>query len=377
MSKAYQGCFIFFGDVRYDSRLQNILKSLSKKYQRLVLFQVSEASERFTFENCDVVSLAAKPSRRGSLKFAEFYNAVLPKVLGTKAAFYCAEDVYSLPVASLAARLHGGRTIYDSREIFFALGSLAAKPLKQKIWQSLESLFIRRATVFTSGELDSDLLATHYAVPTPATVYNFPALQTIASTNALREKLSLSDDRRLLLYQGVLMEGRGLFKMIEVMEQSDEHYALVLIGDGPLFAEVKQRIERSSARHRIFMLGRVPYAELLHLTASADVGLSLIENISKSYELALPNKIFEYAMCGVPGVVSDLPAMKKIVDAHHIGLAVSLGNTQSIVHTIENVFENHAVFKAACGVARLRLNWEHQESVLLSLFEPASNPSNT
>lgn len=363
--------------MRYDSRLQNILKSLSKKYQRLILFQVSEASERFRFENCDVVSLTVNLSRRGSLKFAEFYSTVLPKVLETKAAFYCAEDVYSLPIASLAARLRGGRTIYDSREIFFALGSLAAKPLKQKIWQSLESRFIRRATVFTSGELDSLLLATHYNIPTPATIYNFPALQTLARTNALREKLSLSDDRRLLLYQGVLMEGRGLFKMIEVIEQSDEHYVLVLIGDGPLFAEVKQRIERSPARHRVFMLGRVPYAELLHLTASADVGLSLIENISKSYELALPNKIFEYAMCGVPGVVSDLPAMKKIVDTHHIGLAVSLENTQGVVQTIEHVFENHAVFKAACGVARLRLNWEHQESVLLPLFESASNSSDT
>jgi len=49
------------------------------------------------------------------------------------------------------------------------------------------------------------------------------------------------------------------------------------------------------------------------VTASVDIGVSLIENLSTSYYYALPNKLFEYIMADVPVVVSNLPQMKKLL----------------------------------------------------------------
>jgi hypothetical protein len=54
-------------------------------------------------------------------------------------------------------------------------------------------------------------------------------------------------------------------------------------------------------------------------TADADVGVVLIENTCLSYYLCAPNKLFEYAVCGLAAVVSDFPEMAKFVDAHDCG----------------------------------------------------------
>ena len=39
------------------------------------------------------------------------------------------------------------------------------------------------------------------------------------------------------------------------------------------------------------------------------MGLCLIQPICRSYELTLPNKLFEYACAGLPILASDLPVI--------------------------------------------------------------------
>lgn len=368
LHRPYDGCFIFFGDVRYDSRLQNILRSLSKKYAHLLLLQTSQQSDVFEFEACTVVSSAVNESRRGVTKFSEFYAAVLPKALRVKAPFFCAEDVFSLPVARIAASGKRSQVLYDSRELFYALASLHQKPAKQKIWAGLERFFIQHATVFTSGDLDSDLLAAHYSIPRPEVIYNYPRLQTVPRTDALHRRLGIEKNKIILLYQGMMSEGRGIYPALDALKNLGDRFVLVFIGDGEILSDLRREIENPDLRNRAFALGRVPYSELLNLTASADIGLSLIENLSKSFELALPNKLFEYTLCEVPSVVSDLPAMKAVIDAHGIGVAVDVSNLKEIVSGIETVARGREKFAAACGTARLLLNWQAQEERLLKIF---------
>ncbi|KER10155.1 MAG: hypothetical protein HY22_06630 [[Candidatus Thermochlorobacteriaceae] bacterium GBChlB] len=366
----YNGCFVFIGDLRYDSRLQNILRSLSKRFSSLALVQAADANETFRFENCDVMSLRLAPSLRGARKFLAFYRTLFPAVLSIDAEFYCAEDVFSLPVAARAAARRRATLLYDSRELFFALAQLKDKRLKQTVWSSIERRYISRARVFTSGELDSQALAERYHIPVPTTIYNYPAFREIQRNQSLREKLNLSSDRVLLIYQGILTEGRGISKSLDALKKLDERFVLVLIGDGDLRQSIEKKITEMNLSSRAFVLGRVPHGELLNLTASADIGLALIEPISESYKLALPNKLFEYVLCSVPVVASNLPAMQKVIDKYRIGITVDADSNEDLTNAISLVAENIYAYQRACLTAKLRLNWQTQETQLWSLFEP-------
>jgi spore maturation protein CgeB len=51
---------------------------------------------------------------------------------------------------------------------------------------------------------------------------------------------------------------------------------------------------------------------VVNILSSADIGISLIEQHSKSYELALPSKIFEYMLAGLPVISSPLKQVKDL-----------------------------------------------------------------
>ncbi len=367
----YDGCFIFFGDVRYDARLQNLIHTLSARYARLALVQVCAHDEHFQFERCDVFSAKVNPTFRGVRKFLASYLALIPKALSIEAKFYCAEDVFSLPIASLLARLHRARLFYDSRELYFAIGALSNKKAKQHLWSLVEEFFISDCTVFTTGDLDSAILKARYHIPLPKTIYNFPRRFTVERTHFIHDLLHLSPDAILLIYQGMMGEGRGIFKMLDALAELPERFALVMLGDGILLEKTRTEIQRRSLSHRAFALGAVPYDTLLKYTASADIGLALIEPISKSYELALPNKLFEYVLCETPPITSHLPAMKTVIETYDVGIATAL-DTASIVESILNVAQALPHYRQNCRVARERLTWESQSDKVLSLFADAN-----
>ncbi len=363
----YNGCFIFFGDVRFDARLQNLLHTLSSCYARLALVQVCSTNDEFQFETCTVFSVKVDSEMRGTRKFLASYLALLPKAFSIRAEFYCAEDVFSLPIASLLARLNRARLFYDSRELYFAIGALSNKKLKQSIWSLLEEFFIADATVFTTGDLDSEILKQRYRIALPTTIYNFPRRFRIERNNSLRERLQLSSEHVILLYQGMMGEGRGIFKMLDTLEILPEQFVLVMLGDGVLLEKTRMEIQRRHLSKRAFALGAIPYDRLLTYTASADIGLALIEPISKSYELALPNKLFEYVLCETPPIVSHLPAMVRVIEQHQVGVAVTL-ETEQIANAILHVSNKILFYREQCRIAREVLNWDAQSEKVLSVF---------
>jgi glycosyltransferase involved in cell wall biosynthesis len=59
-------------------------------------------------------------------------------------------------------------------------------------------------------------------------------------------------------------------------------------------------------------------------------GLCLIQPICRSYELCLPNKLFEYAAAGVPILASDVPVIAAVVRGEGIGEVVPFGEPGGI-----------------------------------------------
>ena len=166
-------------------------------------------------------------------------------------------------------------------------------------------------------------------------IYNFPSRKLKPSGRlSLRKKLNISYESKIFLYQGVLHEGRGIKTLIQLLDNFQNAHAII-IGDGPYRNELQKYAINRNTEKRTHFYGAVPYLELLELTADADIGFSLIKPISKSYEQALPNKLFEYALAGIPVIASNFPEMDKIINYFNILSEVDTSGVSEMTHVTD------------------------------------------
>src|SRR5690606_32983271 len=128
----------------------------------------------------------------------------------------------------------------------------------------------------------------------------------------LRVPLGLDPGTPLMLYQGSIQENRGIEPAIDAVELLDD-VVLVIVGYGYYRGAVEEMVARRKLGHKVRLFGPIHNHELLHWTASADVGLCNIVNSSLSYYTTLPNKLSEYMMAEVPVLGSDSPGIGKVV----------------------------------------------------------------
>ena len=167
-------------------------------------------------------------------------------------------------------------------------------------------------------------------------VYNYPEKSLIHTKSSfLKNKLNLSNDKTILLYQGVLQKNRGIFQLIKII-QNTKNTIGVIIGNGEYFKFLKTYIYNNKLESRVYMMPAVSYDRLLQITASADIGVALVRPVGLSNTYALPNKLFEYALSGIPVLSSDLPNIKKYVSKYSLGWAVGVDDLAKQVQIIKN-----------------------------------------
>jgi glycosyltransferase involved in cell wall biosynthesis len=179
--------------------------------------------------------------------------------------------------------------------------------------------------------------------------------------------LGIEKTKKIILYQGVLLKGRGIEKIFSVLKELVECVFLI-VGDGEYKSYCKRLASEMDIEEQVFFLGKLTQEQLPKITVSADIGVSLIENLSKSYYYALPNKLFEYIMAEVPVVVSDLPQMKAVVQKYDIGFAINVENKDELIDSIKKLTEDKDLYeskKQNCQIASQELNWEKEVTVLL------------
>lgn len=370
----FDHCFVALGLIENDSRTLNIIRTLQKKGQSICFIGLgsNETLKSLSDLKITVIPVKTYDNRRFITLWRDFIKAVYPLTHKIKAGIYWSQDLYILPWVTLLAKVNSGKLNYDAREVYTALGVVYDSPSKQRIISGVERYFIKKTDkVYSSGNLDSDYIQKLYQIKRPSVVMNLPPYQRVDSSRKIRDYFKLKEDTSIILYQGLLGKGRGILKIIRTLPYLN-NTVLCLIGQGPLVDLVKQISENLGVEERVFLRGWVPYNELLSWTTSADVGLAYIEPVSLSYQFALPNKLFEYCMAGIPSLVSDLPAMRPILNKYKIGKLVSPEANERII--AENIMEllegaRKGKYKADCQVASKEYNWEKQEDIILQLAD--------
>ncbi|OGU62153.1 MAG: hypothetical protein A2V66_09065, partial [Ignavibacteria bacterium RBG_13_36_8] len=277
------------------------------------------------------------------------------------ADIYFAEDIYTLPFVTLIAKLRGAKAYYESRELYAFLGGLRKRKYVQALIKSIEKFFINRVDlVIATGEMDSEFLEDYYHIKNTIVLRNLPVYKKPEKVVNLREHLGIGKDQLILLYQGVLLEGRGISIILKAMVDLPE-FVLVILGEGEKRHTFIESAKQLGVLNRVHFLGSYDQKELKNYTAAADIGLALIENISKSYYYALPNKLFEYIMAGVPVLCSNLPQMKEVVEKYKIGESVDLSEDANLISALKRWYDDKELlinYKDNCLKASEELNWQ-------------------
>lgn len=327
----------------------------------------------------DVIGMSAEDSQKRAIRrWWTFNKDVAARTVRPR--LVVAMDLFALSAARSLSKKHNVPLLYDMREFYFALGPLAGKGIKQKILASHERRLLKDVDdVIVSGELDADIVQQHFALAKrPVVLLNTPPFKAHIPS-PLRSSLPLpishsstlpiSHSSTLTGYQGVIHHGRGLAPFMKAMTQMPDVH-LVVIGDGPAQPDLARLSVELGVADRVTWYGSVPYDELHALTCGLDVGLCLIEPVSMSYEYALPNKLFEYMMAGVPSLVTDLPALHDHIIRHPVGVLVERElSPAAIVGAMERVMQTttREAMQEACRDIR-DLSYDRQASIAVALI---------
>ncbi len=363
-------CFSFLGNPHTDSRITNIYKSLKEKNKSIKVIGFDWYNKNYTSPvDWNIYKIKRRPSLLFYLKFS---LTLFVKLLNIDAQTFVAEDVYTLPIVTLIAKGRKRKLYYNSREFYTSIGGLAGKNSVQKLIAAIERFFIKYVDIVTvTGEMDKEFIEELYHPKKIIVIRNIPKKEIPNKIVNFHETLGISDKTKILLYQGMLLKGRGIFQSIESIKFL-KNVALVLIGYGPEEKNIRYFIAENNLEEKVFLIGSVEHKELINYTSGADIGLALIENISTSYYYALPNKLFEYLNAGLCVICSPLPQMEKIVKDYEVGEIVNPENPADIAKLVEKLISDSQLlnnYKKNAINAAEELNWDVEFNKVSEYFE--------
>lgn len=283
-----------------------------------------------------------------------------------------AHDVNTLPLGYLAARLCRARIVYDAHE--FATEREGYKRLRRLIGMIERYVTPRLDGMISTSDLNAKAYARRFKIPRPTVLANMPrysAVAKAATSDGLRGQLDIPSDQPIILYQGGLQPGRGLFLLVDAMAKVDAAVC-VIMGDGRLKDQLVAKREARGLHRRIRFHAPVPLAELPKFTASADIGVHPLENSCANHRWASPNKLYEYVHAGLPVVASDLAGMREPIETHRIGLVFEAENPADLARCLNVLLadrdKRQSFAENSRRVAPL-LSWETQEVKLLELYK--------
>lgn len=301
------------------------------------------------------------------IKYLEFSIKCINSIRKLKPRVVNIHGLALLVLASYSKYINKHLLVYDAHELETEVNGL--KGLRKSIAKWIERGFIRYCDlILVVSESIADWYAHEYKIPRPLVILNVPKRIELRLNNNFREKLNIRADQIILLYQGGLAAGRGVHLILDAFKaRISDRVAVVFMGYG----ELEQDIVKASKDHsNIFFFPAVPPSEVLEYTASADIGISLIENTCLSYYYCMPNKLFEYAMAGLPVLVSNMKDMSEFVTKNQMGAVIHDFSATGINQAIDDFLKmdltamKQNAYRAACENA-----WEVQEKNMIEAYQ--------
>lgn len=365
--KKKRAIIIVTNDLVTDQRVNKVAATLQKnKFEillvgRYIKLKSTYGNDRFPTKRFRLFF------SKGMLFYAEFNLRLFFFLLFVRATVFTSNDLDTLLGAYVANIFRRKHFVYDSHEYFTEVPELIENRRAKKTWEMIERLLVPRlknaSTVCKSiADIYTKKYNVHFKVVRNVPVFK-PKSQKI-------DKGTISNGKKIVLYQGAVNVGRGIELLIDTMSYT-ENWIFLIVGGGDKEHDLREYVKGRKLEEKVMFTGRLHFSELWAYTNIADVGISLEENVGLNYYYALPNKLFDYIQANVPILCSDLPEIQRIVSSYGIGREIETRDPKYIAQLLDNDFSdmcNIREWKVNLQKAAKELTWENEESILLSLY---------
>ncbi len=177
----------------------------------------------------------------------------------------------------------------------------------------------------------------------------------------LKEKYGYSDDDKVLLFIGRLIEEKEPIRMIEILSEvrkKDNRYKLLLVGKGELKQAVENKVSELNLANYVQMIAQIPNSDIWELYRFADVFVNL--NQQEIFGMA----ILEAMYYGCKVIAWNAPGPKLIIANKDYGFLAD--SNQEI---IEEIIEDscRSIEKAKRHVME-NYTWDSTARIILRLL---------
>jgi len=376
---------VSFAPIAHDGRVQRSCKAALRAGYQVVIFTRNDGSSPFAeLEECTHIPIGSPPMSStsgggggrarglgvsGPARFVKQLVRVALYARRVRSALrdvnesvlYC-HDADALLVALI--RRPKGALVYDAHE-YWPDKNEAVQMRRLSLTAFVEGRVVRRADrVVTVGAAIAALYWQRYGLDQlPLTIRNYPDHDT--------EFESVAPDLSGLVHIGNIGPNRGLELAIDALVDLPET-DLTMVGsaaDATYLETLQSRARERGVADRLHVRAPVPPADVVRtLAKTGAVSVVLIQATSKSYELAMPNKLFESLAAGLPVIVAPRSEMAAFVTETAAGVVMTADTADALVDAVRSARADDAALRDQAQLASSKVRWSVEREALVDML---------
>ena len=197
-------------------------------------------------------------------------------------------------------------------------------------------------------------------------IHNYPCAQDVAKQS----------DRRQAVYIGDVSKMRGAVEMLHAFALAGlKDWKLAIIG--PCNEPGTEELLISESRRlgladRFVRVGAIPPVQVKDCLAASSIGLAVLHPL-RNYVACPPGKVFEYALAGLPAIVSDFSHYRNCFGVLPSVSFVDPLDVHAIAKALKRTAENLENLEADCArsreIAALQYSWNSEAIRVGAMFD--------
>lgn len=364
--------FITIDPIEYRRRLLSHIESAEQKSMDIVVLAPGKKGQpKLESHNFFLLKRIFLHFEKGPLKFIQFNLKVFLHLLFHRYSLIQARGLWVLPAVLFIGAIKKSILIYDAHEYFPGLSIFENRPLRRTFWLWIErkAIPIVKLLITVSEPIAKAYLLRYPDLAKIEVIRNLPPKQS--PSLPIEDPFRIAYSQPVILFHGYFLKHRGLENLIRAISLIN-NAILLLVGEGPLEPKLRQLIRSLNLSKRVEFRKFVPNDKLISFASQADIGVTLLEPVSENHRYALPNKLFEYVMAGLPVLGSNFSTIEHYINQFQVGRTVDPTNPAQIAQELIFMLTEKEVYdkwKKNCVKATKELNWEIESKKLKQLYD--------
>lgn len=351
-------------DLTYDQRMLRICTSLSKAGYAVCLVGRERSQSQPLMERPFQQKRLRCWMDKGKLFYLEYNLRLFFWLLWKRWDIVCSIDLDTILPGFWTARFKGKICVYDAHEYFTEVPEVVERPKVKRVWEWVAQHTIPRLDyAYTVCQSLKTVFEERYGTP-------FKVVRNVPFERSAPPTVALGGAPYILLYQGVLNDGRGIEELLNALPLLPE-VQLWLAGEGDRSAALRQRVLDLNLSDQVVFHGYVQPEQLKSLTEQAHIGINLLQNKGLNYYYSLANKFFDYVQAHKPSLNSAFPEYQTLLAQYEVGTTVSDLSPNTLATAIRRFIEDPTYYQhlqQQCALAQTVWTWEQEEQTLLALY---------